>query len=74
MLLHYSAMMNELWFSRDPVALDVLSITELSKRRKESDAAPLRTNLDIFNNAALLDLGTANPSNFRIERLSPKTR
>jgi hypothetical protein len=71
-LLHYSVMMNELWFSRDPVALDVLSLTELSKQRKRADAPPLRANLDIVNNAALLDLGAADPSKFRIERLSPK--
>ena len=42
--------------------------------RKLADAPPLRVNLDIFNNAALLDLGTANPSNFRIERFGPRSR
>jgi len=71
-LLHYSVPMNELWFSRDPVALDVLSITELAKERKLAGAPPLRTNLEIFSNAALLDLGTADVSRFRVERLSPK--
>jgi hypothetical protein len=71
-LLHYSVPENELWFSRDPVALDVLSIAELAKQRKLADAPPLRTNLEIFSNAALLDLGFADPAKFRIERLSPK--
>ena len=69
-LLHYSAPMNELWFSRDPVALDVLAITELSRQRKAADAPPLRANMEVFSNAALLDLGTADRSRFRIERLS----
>jgi hypothetical protein len=71
-LLHYSTALNELWFSRDPVALDVLSLAELAKQRKQADAPPLRTNLDILSNAALLDLGTADTSKFRIERLAPK--
>jgi hypothetical protein len=71
-LLHYSSAMNELWFSRDPVALDILSITELSQQRKAAAAPPLRTNLEIFSNAALLDLGTADRSRFRIERLTRK--
>lgn len=69
-LLHYSSAMNELWFSRDPVALDILSITELAQQRKAADAPPLRTNLEIFTNAALLDLGTADRTRFRIERLT----
>ena len=73
-LLHYSPAMNELWFSRDPVALDIMSIAELAKQRKAADAPPLRTNLDIFSNAALLDLGIADRSRFRIERMSPKLR
>lgn len=73
-LLHYSTAMNELWFSRDPVALDILSVAELAKQRKQTDAPPLRANLDTFSNAALLDLGTADPARFRIERLSPRQR
>ena len=74
-LLHYSTAMNELWFSKDPVALDVLAIRELSRQRKEAEAPPLRANMDIFTNAAVLDLGVAEPQKFRIERLtknSPK--
>ena len=73
-LLHYSTPMNELWFSRDPVALDVLSVAELARQRKQAGAPPLRVNLETFSNAALLDLGTADTSRFRIERLAPKVR
>jgi hypothetical protein len=72
-LYHYSTTMNELWFSKDPVALDVLSVRELAKQRKAADAPPLRANLDIFNNAQVLDLGYADPDKFRIERLQRKT-
>jgi hypothetical protein len=71
-LLHYSTPMNELWFSRDPVALDILSVAELARQRKQAGAPPLRVNMETFSNAALLDLGAADTSRFRIERLSPK--
>jgi hypothetical protein len=54
------------------VTLDVLSIAELAKQRRAADAPPLRTNLDIFTNAAILDLGTTDRSRFRIERLKPR--
>jgi hypothetical protein len=71
-LLHYSSALNELWFSKDPVALDVLSVTELVKQRAEAGAPKLRANLDILSNAAILDLGLADPARFRIERLATK--
>ena len=32
-LLHYSSVLNQLWFSRDPVALDTLAIKELDGER-----------------------------------------
>lgn len=71
-MLHYSVAQNEIWFSKDPVALDILSLRELARQRKESGAPLLRANMDIFNNAAILDLGTANPAKLRLERLSKK--
>lgn len=70
-LLHYSTALNELWFSRDPVALDVLSVSELAKQRKEAGAPPLRVNMDIFSNAGLLELGQADSSRFNVERVKP---
>ncbi len=57
-LLHYSATLNELRFSRDPVALDVLSIRELERQRKMAQAPAVRPNVKLYNNAALLQLGT----------------
>lgn len=71
-LLHYSTALNELWISRDPVALDVLSVNELSAQRRAAEAPPLRVNMDTFANAALLELGVADRAKFRIERLSLK--
>ena len=37
-LLHYSSVLNQLWFSRDPVALDTLAIKELDRERRALDA------------------------------------
>ena len=57
-LLHYSATLNQLRFSRDPVALDVLSIQELVRQRQAAHAPQVKPNLKVYSNAALLQLGT----------------
>ena len=56
-LLHYSATLNQLRFSRDPVALDVLSIQELERQRQAAHAPTVKPNLKAYSNAALLQLG-----------------
>jgi len=56
-LLHYSAVLNQLRFSLDPVALDVLSIQELDRQRELAHAPPVKPNLKLYSNAALLQLG-----------------
>lgn len=66
-LLHYSTMLNQLRFSRDPVALDALSIKELDAQRRKARAPNLRPNVDLYRNAALLELGVADPAKMRIE-------
>ena len=60
--LHYASPLNQLWFSRDPVALDVLAIQELERQRKRTDPSPTRPNLDLYKNASLLGLGVNDPS------------
>lgn len=66
-LLHYSVMLNQLRFSRDPVALDALSIKELDAQRRKAKAPNLRPNVELYRNAALLELGVAEPARMRIE-------
>jgi hypothetical protein len=56
-LLHYSATLNQLRFSRDPVALDVLSIQELNRQRQLAQCPSVKPNLKLYSNAALLQLG-----------------
>jgi len=68
-LLHYSAVLNQLRFSRDPVALDVLSLQDLERQRKAADAPSVKSNLELYNNAALLDLGISDPKKILVETL-----
>jgi hypothetical protein len=68
-LLHYSALLNQLRFSRDPVALDVLSIQELERQRQIAKAPPLKPNTDLCNNAALLELGVSDPKKIQLMRI-----
>jgi hypothetical protein len=66
-LLHYSTMLNQIRLSRDPVALDVLSIKELDAQRRKGKSPNFRPNVELYRNAALLELGIADPAQIRIE-------
>jgi len=68
-LLHYSATLNQLRFSRDPVALDMLSIKELDRQRRNAHAPNVRPNLELYRNAALLELGVSELAKMQIETL-----
>jgi hypothetical protein len=73
-LLHYSVPVNELRFSEDPVALDVLSLRDLERQRLAVGLAPTRgqvmTNqVELLNNAALLEIGVSDLENIRVERV-----
>jgi len=68
-LLHYSTILNQLRFSRDPVALDMLSIKELDRQRRNAHAPNVRPNLELYRNAALLELGVSELSKMQIETL-----
>lgn len=66
-LLHYSATLNELRFSRDPVALDVLSLRDLKRLRDSADAPGGKPNEQLYNNAALIEIGVADLKKIRVE-------
>jgi hypothetical protein len=73
-LLHYSAALNELRLSTDPVALDYLSLRELERVRSMAGAPVLReyslTNqVELLQNAALLELGVSEYHRIKIERV-----
>ena len=66
-LLHYSATLNQLRFSRDPVALDVLSVAELERQRRAAHAPESKPNLTLYEIAALLELGVNDPKRIDLE-------
>jgi hypothetical protein len=68
-LLHYSAVLNQLWFSRDPVALDSLAIKELDRERAERAAPESKPNLELYANAVLLQLGVNDPARIQVEKV-----
>lgn len=72
-LLHYAVMLNELRFSKDAVALDFLSLREMERVRLAAKTSvpresSLTNQLELVNNAALLELGTAEIESIKIER------
>jgi len=68
-LLHYSAALSEIRMSRDPLALDSLSIAELEKLRKANDAPKEKINTDLYKNAALLELGIEDVKKIPLRRI-----
>ncbi len=69
--LHDSVALNQLRFSTDPVALDVLSVQEINAQRvRAALALASRTNrLDLYRNAALLELGSADANRIELREV-----
>jgi uncharacterized protein DUF362 len=68
-LLHYSATLDELRFSKDPVALDVLSLQELDHQRELAKAPRAKSNLELYSNASLLELGVSDLKRIQVEHV-----
>ena len=68
-LLHYSAVPGQLWFSRDPVALDTLAVRELERERRAANAPEFAPHLEIYTNAVLLQLGVSDPAKIQVEKI-----
>lgn len=69
-LLHYSTVLDQLWFSHDPVALDVWSIKELDLERRKIGAPELKPNLELYANANLLQLGESSLEKIHVGKIS----
>ena len=67
--LQYATELDQLWLSRDPVALDTLALKELTRDRKKFNIPPLPANYQIYTNAALLQLGLNDPARIVIEKV-----
>ncbi|NCC84825.1 MAG: DUF362 domain-containing protein [Clostridia bacterium] len=72
--LHYSLEVNELWFSKDPAALDALAFGKMMDiRRDRAMAAGSPTDIawagkSLLENAVLLELGNASEARINIRR------
>jgi len=66
-LLHYSSVPDQLWFSRDPVALDTMAVRELERERRAAKAPQFTPHLEIYTNAVLLQLGVSDPAKIQVE-------
>jgi uncharacterized protein (DUF362 family) len=66
-LLHYSSVLNQLWLSFDPVALDVLSIREMDRQREKAETKPAQLSMEIYKNASLLELGVSDLNRIPVE-------
>ena len=67
--LQYSTVLQQLWFSHDPVALDVMALKELARERRQLNIPLQPSNFQIYTNAALLQLGVDDPGHFQIEHV-----
>lgn len=68
-MLQYATVLNQLRFSKDPVALDVLSIQELQRQRKAANAPEVKPDLQVYYNASLLQLGVSDPARIQVETI-----
>jgi hypothetical protein len=66
-LLHYSTELNQIWFSKDPVALDTLGIAELDRERQAKDIESHGDNPELYQNAALMEQGVCDPAKIKLE-------
>jgi hypothetical protein len=66
-LLHYSTAVNQVWISKDPVALDVLAIQELDREREARKMNAGHANAELYHNAWLLELGLDDPAKVQVE-------
>lgn len=66
-LLHYSVPLNELRFSRDGVALDVLSLLEIGRQRRNAKMNSRKPNLELYQNGSILELGVSEEKRIRLE-------
>ena len=67
--LQFSTVLNQLWFSHDPVALDVLAQQELAHERRRFHAPDFQANWEMYTNAALLQLGQNRPERIPVEMI-----
>ena len=69
-LLHYAVALNELRFSKDPVALDVLALADIEQARANAKVEGERKlTTELYTNAELIELGVADPKRIDVTRV-----
>jgi hypothetical protein len=68
-LLHYSRVLNELRFSRDPVALDVLALQDIDRGRGTESRTSRPAMVELYRNAALIELGVADAQRIDVVKI-----
>lgn len=68
-LLQYAVPLGQIWFSKDPVALDVLGMAELDRQREVVGLPPSKDNPDLYQNATLMELGVSELRKIRIDQV-----
>jgi hypothetical protein len=58
-LLHYSTVLDQLWFGVDPVAMDVLAVEVIERERKQHGLAGKSADRILYENCSLLELGVS---------------
>jgi uncharacterized protein (DUF362 family) len=73
-LLHYAVELNQIWISKDAVALDVLGLIELERERQVAKASGEKVSRELYENASLLELGISDPKKIRVEMFKEQTQ
>ena len=68
-LLHYSTVLDQLWFSVDPVALDVLGVIEIERQRRAHGLPSRKPDLTLLENCSLLELGISDTNRIDVTRV-----
>ena len=66
-LLHYTEPLGQLWFSTDPVALDVLGIETLEAKRQDLEVEFHPPRSQLYENAAAVFIGESDPKRRVVE-------
>lgn len=67
--LNYAAALNQVWLSRDPVAVDVLALEELNRLRVRDGLTPVTNRFELYLNAGWMELGKSDLRTVEVVRL-----
>jgi hypothetical protein len=68
-LLHYSTVLDQLWFGTDPVALDVLAVDAIEHQRLKHALPGKAPDRILYENCSLLELGVSSTNRIDVTHL-----